>query len=1068
VTTPPSGNPLWTFVDDQGHNFETFTGAFDGSLIETRTLYDALGRAVHQSKPFASTGQPSFTDTAFDGFNRVFTVTMPLGAIDNSAPSRSTTVTTTYNGSTIQTQRVIDRPSGTVTETQLETKNAIGKPESETRVTELGSVTTSYAYDADGNVTVTTDPANNQILIGYDGRGRKQSMTDPDMGNWTYQQDGFGDLVQQIDPNARKLDPNTAGTTMTYDPLGRMLTKTNPTEGTAQWDYDVGSGAGIGKLAAMVGAPDPGFAGNCTIPGGFNVTGGNRAVKVFGYEQFGEIQQVAECADGINFATSYEYDALGRQRLIRYPAVHNSQLAVGYHYTSLGFLQYLTDESSDYSVLWQAKVVNVLGQVTDEQTQNGVETVSNRNSLTGWLQGTTATAHADNRKIIQNWSYEFDELGDLLTRTRIDDVNPLTSQESFGYDLTNRLTSANVSLSNGTNTPSSYAYDALGNLTQKDGKTYSYGSGAGCAAGPHAVCSVGGGTLYTYDADGNMTATGSRTVTYNATNRVTKIVSDPTPSQGNDTGTATFMYGADANRVVQSVTSGTTTMRTVYVGLGATGKSLFEQVAQTVNGATAYQNVNYIYAGGVHGGNAFAMRVLDQGGSVTATKYYSFDHLGSVTAMSDERGRVSVSGPDATVLAYDAWGARRNPDESAANWASFTPPVGNREFTGQEQIPDTGLVNMNGRVYDPVLGRFLSPDPNVQDASDTQSYNRYSYVLNNPLRYTDPTGYFWNQVESTLKDPMFWAEFAYTAVICVALPGAGCLIAGIQIAMFNATVALGNGAGLEQTSINFGIGVGLSIGGFAVNLGPVTSLAAGSASAAATTAITNKLTTGKWGGDDILAAAFLSAASGAVMMGIGAVAAKISQASAAQGIDPDEIEARVFGAPKDGGGTGKSLGFDIETRPGNNDYQLSKATRDALQPIVDQWGGQKVNLDDVRLSFSDKVQGFVASKNRIYMPMDFSKMDPGSRDYFIVHETTHYVQFVKFHFDAAAMDARGSRECSGAGCEKSYYRPTALRDTSLSKLNVIDPQFNLEAIAHQVGLAVSGYKFPANSWYSNY
>jgi RHS repeat-associated protein len=879
LTTPPSGNSVWTFTDDQGHAFETFTGAFNGTLTETRTLYDALGRAVHQSRPFTSTDQPSYIDTTFDDFNRLYTVTTPLGTIDNSAPSRSITVTTTYNGSTIETRKTIDRPEGAVTETELETKDAIGKVESETRVTETGNVTTSYAYDADGNVTVTADPANNQIVIRYDARDRKEAMTDPDMGTWTYKQDGFGDLVQQIDPNALKLDPSTTGTTMAYDPLGRMVTKTNPTEGTAQWLYDVGGGAGIGQLAAMVSAADPGFAGNCAIPSGLDLPGGNRAVKVFSYDQFGEVQQVGECADGSNFTTSYEYDALGRQSVIRYPVVNNkSQLAVGYHYTSLGFLQYLTDESTDYSVLWQAKTVNVLGQVTDEQTRNGVETVSTRNPLTGWLLGTAATAHADHGNVIQNWSYEFDEVGDLLTRNRRDAVNALTSAETFGYDLTNRLLTANVQMSNGTSSSNSYVYDALGNITQKDGAIYTYGSSGGCAAGPHAVCTVGGGTPYSYDADGNITGTGPRTVTYNASNKVTSIVSDPTPPQGNDTGTVTLMYGADANRVVQSVTSGATTTRTVYVGLGGTGKSLFEQTAQTVNGTTTYQNVNYIYAGGVHGGNAFALRVLDQGGSVTATKYYSFDHLGSVTAMSDELGRVSTSGSEATVLAYDAWGARRNPDESAAKWQSFTPPVGNREFTGQEQIPDVGLVNMNGRVYDPVLGRFLSPDPNVQDLSDTQSYNRYSYVLNNPLRYTDPTGFFWSQVKSTVESPMFWIEFAYTAGACIAAPGVGCLIAGIQVAMFNATVALGNGAGLEQTAINLGIGVGVSITGFAANLGPLASLTIGAASAAATTAITNRLTTGKWGGDDIAAAAFLSAAEGAVMMGIGAVKAKISEA----------------------------------------------------------------------------------------------------------------------------------------------------------------------------------------------
>jgi RHS repeat-associated protein len=904
VVTPPSGNTVWTFTDDQGHVVETLTGGFDGSLIETRTLHDTMGRVWQQSKPFLSTDQPSFTVTQLDDFKRVWTVTDPLGLIDNSGQPKSTTITTTYNGSTIKTQRAVDRPGGPVagepvTETQFETKNALGKVESESRVTEIGTVTTSYAYDADGNVTITTDPVGNQIVIGYDGRGRKQTMSDPDMGNWTYKQDGFGDLVEQIDPNALQLDPSTTGTTMTHDPLGRMLTKTT-SEGTAQWRYDVGAGAVIGQLVAMVGAPDPKFAGDCTIPSGFEgLSGGNRAVKVFGYDEFGQLQQVGECADGANFTTSYQYDSLGRQSQIRYPVINNSiQLAVGYHYTSLGFLQYLTDDSSDYSVLWQAKVVNALGQVTDEQMRNGVETVSSRNPLTGWLLGTTATAHADNEKRIQNWGYEFDELGDLLTRTRTDDVNQLTSQETFGYDLTNRLLTANVQMSNGSTSSNSYLYDAIGNLTQKDGKTYHYGTSAGCAAGPHAVCSVDGGTLYMYDANGNMTSTAGRTVTYNASNKVTKIVSEPMPSQGNDTGTIDLIYGADANRVVQLLTSGSKTVRTVYVGLGGTGKSLYEQTTTQTAGSTTVQNLHYIYAGGVHGGNAFAVRVIDD--TANTTKYYSFDHLGSVTAVSDEQGRVSTSGSEATVLAYDVWGARRNSDESAAIWQSFEPPTGNREFTGQEQMPDVGLVNMNGRVYDPVLGRFLSPDPNVQNISDTQNYNRYTYALNNPLRYTDPTGFsFVGSLESTLESPVFWYEVAYSTAICLSAPGVGCVLAGVQLAMTNLLVSVASGVGADQAAINLGIGIGVGLAGLKMpEMGPLWRLAVGSASAAATTALANRLGTGKWGGGDILAAAFLSAAEGAAMMGIGAVTAKISQASAAQGgsgaLSPETRQIREF------------------------------------------------------------------------------------------------------------------------------------------------------------------------------
>src|SRR6185312_14402510 len=215
------------------------------------------------------------------------------------------------------------------------------------------------------------------------------------------------------------------------------------------------------------------------------------------------------------------------------------------------------------------------------------------------------------------------------------------------------------------------------------------------------------------------------------------------------------------------------------------------------------RNVHFIYAGSAHGGNAFALRVLDDNGSLTANRYYSFDHLGSVTAMSDDQGRLSsteTSSLDATALGYDAWGARRNPDESPASYASFDVPVGGREFTGQEQIPDVGLVNMNGRVYDPTLGRFLSPDPNVQAVEDLQSYNRYSYEKDNPLKYTDPTGFFWKEVGlsafwasgsgaarnfvSSLKDPMNDLELATTLGVC-AVGGPACIIWGVEIASFN-------------------------------------------------------------------------------------------------------------------------------------------------------------------------------------------------------------------------------------------------------------------------------------------
>jgi len=90
------------------------------------------------------------------------------------------------------------------------------------------------------------------------------------------------------------------------------------------------------------------------------------------------------------------------------------------------------------------------------------------------------------------------------------------------------------------------------------------------------------------------------------------------------------------------------------------------------------------------------------------------------------------------------------------------------------------------------------------------------------------------------------------------------------------------------------------------------------------------------------------------------------------------------------------------------------------------------------------------------------------RDYLIVHEVTHYAQFVNLKFNAAVMDKRGAAECRGAYCEKAYNRPAALRATSLSELNIVDSRFPLEAIANHVGLSQTGYKFGFFSTFSSY
>jgi RHS repeat-associated protein len=878
VLRPPSASPTWTFTDGLGREVVTLSRGFDGGILEADTEYDTLGHVHRRSAPFAQSATPFWTTTIYDPIGRVSHVTQDLADVDGSGAAAQTIIDTTYQGATVHTTR----RTGAQSQARDETKNVIGKV---VTVSDSVGATMRYRYNADGDLVQTIDNLSNSIFIHYDALGRKRATRDPDLGAWAYAYDGFGELIGQLDAKDQLI-------TMNYDVLGRMVSKTD-SSGTAQWVYDAAPGGGLGKLAAMIGAPDARLNGTCAVPY-VTAAGGNRAVRSYSYTPLGEIEDETACTDGDTFTTSYQYDAFGRQAVVQYPEVRGSRMAVGYHYTQLGYLHYLTDDSGDYSVHWRATGMNARGQLTRESERNGVETVWNRNPATGWLMSSSSTAHADGDRLIQSWTYRYDGIGNLRGRERSDAVNASPSTEAFTYDPLNRLATSDVTVGSH-HASESYDYDTLGNLKHKANNGYTYGA---CGAGPHAVCTVAGGAPFVYDADGNMTSGGGRNVQYSPSNRPIHVDSPA--------GAVEFVYGADGNRVVQVAgpPSGGTgaTARTVYVGLGATGKSIYER---TKTGSTT-EHVHFIYAGGAHGGSAFAMRVVtDTGPSstpTTATKYYHFDHLGSVTAMSDEQGHVTASGADATTFDYDPWGARRSPDGLAGDPASFAPQPGHREFTGHEAIPSVGLVNMNGRIYDPLLGRFLSPDPNIQFAADLQSYNRYSYVLNNPLRYTDPTGYFlgfdfgsdWGIFKTGLA--------LFTLTTCIASPAA-CTGFLIMQTLMSTTVSIVNGAPFAQTVEASAIGLGVSFasggimgGGEGGNL--LQAMVNGAISGAVSTAMTN-LFTGQPLGRNVLESAESGAVSGAAGFGLHQAVAKLSQASAAEaqgggGSGEVRVESRVL------------------------------------------------------------------------------------------------------------------------------------------------------------------------------
>lgn len=140
-----------------------------------------------------------------------------------------------------------------------------------------------------------------------------------------------------------------------------------------------------------------------------------------------------------------------------------------------------------------------------------------------------------------------------------------------------------------------------------------------------------------------------------------------------------------------------------------------------------------LYLGGDHY-SAGAVLVRDNGGAWQVF-YINSDYLGSITHVVNSAGAVVAE------YSYDAWGRLRNPGTHVAFGVNDQPELFfGRGYTGHEHLNWFGLINMNARLYDPVYGRFLAPDPYVQAPDFTQSFNRYGYVFNNPLSFTDATG----------------------------------------------------------------------------------------------------------------------------------------------------------------------------------------------------------------------------------------------------------------------------------------------------------------------------------------
>lgn len=209
--------------------------------------------------------------------------------------------------------------------------------------------------------------------------------------------------------------------------------------------------------------------------------------------------------------------------------------------------------------------------------------------------------------------------------------------------------------------------------------------------------------------------------------------------------TLSFAYGPEHQRVKQVVTLSGNAPSQMMGGttwyLNGDNNSLLYEKELKANGVT--ENRHYLQAAGM----TFAMVVTRSGSGINSAaadptkrpsqvSYYQQDHLGSMAAIADENGAVIER------LAYDPWGKRRYPNGLPDQADSIVGVNTDRGYTMHEHLDEVGVIHMNGRVFDPLIGRFMSADPFIQSPGNLQSYNRYAYVMNNPLAYTDPSGYW--------------------------------------------------------------------------------------------------------------------------------------------------------------------------------------------------------------------------------------------------------------------------------------------------------------------------------------
>jgi RHS repeat-associated protein len=755
---------------------------FDGSWIRVSTVYDVKGRIYQTSRPYClATGSsscvsgsdnPHWTTNSYV-INATTGAEDPEGRVQLVTRPNGTTVAYTYGG--LVTSVSITDPTTATTQTTTTTLDA---RRNVVKVVDPANKATTYDYDEFENLLHVTAPGGTVVTsYTYDTlyARRKIAMTDPDMGSWTYSYDAYGELVSQTDA---KLQTST----LVYDVLGRVIQRKDGAS-NANWDYDSGANS-LGLLHAACLRSDTGSTCAGLAAGDYK--------RTYVYDTLGRASAVTLKIEGANYSYGQTYNSDGRPYELTYPS---GLVTKNIYVPTFGALCRIADDGSPATdcttsaaqVYWTANQRDQEGRLTLQTAGNGVQTTQLFYPNSGMVE----QIYAGPANAVANFSYAWDGFGNLLQRQ---DTNQNLT-ENFCYDILNRLkntSQASASCTAGSN-KKSLTYDLYGNITKKSDVSvaggYAYGANG---AGPHALtsiatcngCTVNGvaNPSFVYDANGNMACelapgqtacdgTAARYVTWTPFNMVSTI------TQGSANTILTYDSEHARYKQVSSPAGTSPTTRYYLNALGMSEKDITGPL-------TTWHDFIQV------DGRIVADRVK-MGSSLPTMSYYTLDHLGSVAVITDDSGAVTSR------LSYDAWGRRRNADGTDDPTCSNSSGA-NHGFTNQEMMDDECLVNLNARIYDPTVGRFLSPDPTVEQLTDLQDLNRYSYVGNNPLSLADPTGLcflgcFWNHGIFRAIEAIIVATLAQEW----ALPELEGIQAGAQISSGAAVLNAGISGGLS-------------------------------------------------------------------------------------------------------------------------------------------------------------------------------------------------------------------------------------------------------------------------------